>query len=104
MSRTVTSRYDVAEHLRTPEEMAAYFEACLEEADGDELHQDQREAHEEDGHERHGRPAPAATAGGPSSSPSPRSFPRTMPPGATPPLWTPPGKPGCEPISLNTNC
>ena len=30
-----TSRYDVAEHLRTPEEMAAYLEACLEEADGD---------------------------------------------------------------------
>jgi probable addiction module antidote protein len=35
MSKTVTSRYDVAEHLRTPEEMAAYFEACLEEAEGD---------------------------------------------------------------------
>ena len=33
--RTVTTRYDVAEHLRTPEEMAAYLEACLEEADGD---------------------------------------------------------------------
>jgi probable addiction module antidote protein len=32
---TVTVRYDVAEHLRTPEEMAAYLEACLEEADGD---------------------------------------------------------------------
>ena len=31
----MTTRYDVAEHLRTPEEMAAYFEACLEEADGD---------------------------------------------------------------------
>jgi probable addiction module antidote protein len=30
-----TSRYDVAEHLRTPEEMAAYLEACLEEAEGD---------------------------------------------------------------------
>lgn len=30
-----TSRYDVAEHLRTPEEMAAYLEACLEEAGGD---------------------------------------------------------------------
>jgi probable addiction module antidote protein len=26
--------YDVAEHLRTPEEMAAYLEACIEEADG----------------------------------------------------------------------
>ena len=35
MGKTVTSRYDVAEHLRTPEEMAAYFEACLDEADGD---------------------------------------------------------------------
>lgn len=27
--------YDVAEHLRTPEEMAAYLEACLAESDGD---------------------------------------------------------------------
>ncbi len=35
MSRTVTTRYDVAEHLRTPEEMAAYLEACLVEANGD---------------------------------------------------------------------
>ena len=35
MSKTVTTRYDVAEHLRSPEEMAAYLEACLEEADGD---------------------------------------------------------------------
>ena len=35
MRRTITSRYDIAEHLRTPEEMAAYLEACLEEADGD---------------------------------------------------------------------
>src|ERR1700745_1829594 len=35
MAKTVTSRYDVAEHLRTPEEMAAYLEACLEEANGD---------------------------------------------------------------------
>lgn len=35
MSKTTTRRYDVAEHLRTPEEMAAYLEACLEEADGD---------------------------------------------------------------------
>lgn len=34
MRKTKTSRYDVAEHLRTPEEMAAYFEACLEEANG----------------------------------------------------------------------
>ena len=35
MKKTVTTRYDVAEHLRTPEEMAAYLEACLEEAHGD---------------------------------------------------------------------
>ena len=35
MKKTVTTRYDVAEHLRTPEEMAAYLEACMEEADGD---------------------------------------------------------------------
>lgn len=35
MSKTITTRYDVAEHLRNPQEMAAYLEACLEEADGD---------------------------------------------------------------------
>ena len=35
MPKTITTRYDVSEHLRTPEEMAAYLEACLEEADGD---------------------------------------------------------------------
>ena len=35
MKKTTTTRYDVAEHLRTPEEMAAYLEACLEEANGD---------------------------------------------------------------------
>ena len=29
------SRYDVAEYLHTPEEMAAYLEAAMEEADGD---------------------------------------------------------------------
>jgi probable addiction module antidote protein len=34
MKKTVTTRYDVAEHLRTPEEMAAYLEACLDEANG----------------------------------------------------------------------
>jgi probable addiction module antidote protein len=32
---TTTSPYDVTEQLRTPEEMAAYLEACIEEADGD---------------------------------------------------------------------
>ena len=35
MKKTKTSRYDVAEHLRTPEEMAAYLEVCFEEANGD---------------------------------------------------------------------
>ena len=35
MAKTITTRYDVAEHLRTPEEMAAYLEICLEEANGD---------------------------------------------------------------------
>lgn len=27
--------YDVADHLRTPDEMAAYLEACIAESDGD---------------------------------------------------------------------
>ncbi|MCC6741711.1 MAG: putative addiction module antidote protein [Planctomycetia bacterium] len=35
MKQTRTSRYDVAEHLRTPRERAAYLEACLEEAGDD---------------------------------------------------------------------
>jgi probable addiction module antidote protein len=35
MGKTVTTRYDVADHLRTPREMAAYLEACLEEAGDD---------------------------------------------------------------------
>jgi probable addiction module antidote protein len=35
MKKTATTRYDVAEHLRTPEEMAAYLEVCMEEANGD---------------------------------------------------------------------
>ncbi|MBI4238743.1 MAG: putative addiction module antidote protein [Deltaproteobacteria bacterium] len=30
MKKTRTTRYDVAEHLRTSKEMAAYLEACLE--------------------------------------------------------------------------
>jgi len=30
-----TSSYDVAEHLRTPEEMALYLDACIAESDGD---------------------------------------------------------------------
>lgn len=35
MTKILTTRYDVAEHLRTPEEMAAYLEACFEEAGDD---------------------------------------------------------------------
>lgn len=35
MTKTQTTKYDVSEHLRNPEEMAAYLEACLEEANGD---------------------------------------------------------------------
>ena len=34
-TKTKTTRYDVAEHLRTRAEMAAYLEACLDEANGD---------------------------------------------------------------------
>jgi probable addiction module antidote protein len=35
MAKTRTTKYDVSEHLRTPEEMAVYLEACIEEANGD---------------------------------------------------------------------
>ena len=35
MKKTTTTRYDIAEHLRTPEDMAAYLEASFEEANGD---------------------------------------------------------------------
>jgi probable addiction module antidote protein len=35
MTKTKTTKYDVSEHLRTPEEMAAYLEACIEDANGD---------------------------------------------------------------------
>nr|VFJ51778.1 MAG: probable addiction module antidote protein [Candidatus Kentron sp. DK] len=35
MIKTITTPYDVADYLRTPEESAAYLEACIEEADGD---------------------------------------------------------------------
>lgn len=35
MNKSQTSNYDVAEHLRTPEEMALYLDACIEAADGD---------------------------------------------------------------------
>jgi probable addiction module antidote protein len=35
MKKTITSPYDVAEHLRTPKEMAFYLQACIEESNGD---------------------------------------------------------------------
>jgi probable addiction module antidote protein len=35
MTKTKTTKYDVSEHLRTPEEMAAYLDACIEAAHGD---------------------------------------------------------------------
>ncbi|MFO0509037.1 MAG: addiction module antidote protein [Gammaproteobacteria bacterium] len=35
MSRTRTTPYDVADHLRTPREMAAYLDACIAESEGD---------------------------------------------------------------------
>ena len=35
MTRTATSPYDVAEHLRTTEDMAAYLEAAIEDAGDD---------------------------------------------------------------------
>jgi DNA-binding phage protein len=35
MKKTMTTPYDVSEHLRTPEEMTAYLEACVGEANGD---------------------------------------------------------------------
>lgn len=35
MNKTSTTKYDVSEHLRTSEEMAAYLEACIEESQGD---------------------------------------------------------------------
>jgi len=35
MGKTVTTPFDITEHLRTPKEMAAYLEACLEDAPGD---------------------------------------------------------------------
>jgi len=34
-TKTKTTKFDIAEHLRTPDEMAAYLEACLEESNGD---------------------------------------------------------------------
>ena len=35
MPKTKTTRFEIADHLRTPAEMAAYLEATLEESAGD---------------------------------------------------------------------
>ena len=35
MNKTITTPYDVADYLQTPEEMAAYLEASIEEAQED---------------------------------------------------------------------
>lgn len=35
MAKTKTFTYDVADRLRTPEEMALYLDACIEESGGD---------------------------------------------------------------------
>ena len=35
VAKTKTKRYDIAAHLRTPQEMALYLDACIEESDGD---------------------------------------------------------------------
>ena len=35
MAKTITTVYDVAEHLRSPDEMAAYLDACFEENGND---------------------------------------------------------------------
>lgn len=34
-TKTKTVPFDIAEHLRTPEEMALYLDACIAESDGD---------------------------------------------------------------------
>lgn len=35
MAKTITTPYDTADYLKTEEDMALYFEACLEEAGDD---------------------------------------------------------------------
>jgi probable addiction module antidote protein len=35
MTKTSSTPYDVADYLSTPEDCAAYLDACFEEADGD---------------------------------------------------------------------
>ena len=37
MTKIRTTRYAVVQHLRTPEEMAAYLKACLEEENGERI-------------------------------------------------------------------
>ena len=35
MEKLKTRKYDIAERLRTPEEMALYLDACIEDSEGD---------------------------------------------------------------------
>jgi len=35
MAKTKTTAYDVADYLQTPEDRAAYLDACIEESEGD---------------------------------------------------------------------
>jgi probable addiction module antidote protein len=35
MMKTTFSKFDIAEHLTSPKEMALYMDACIEESDGD---------------------------------------------------------------------
>ncbi len=35
MAKTKTRPYDIAEHLRSAEEMAQYLDACIEQSEGD---------------------------------------------------------------------
>jgi probable addiction module antidote protein len=35
MTKLITRSYDIAERLRSPEEMALYLDACIEESSGD---------------------------------------------------------------------
>jgi probable addiction module antidote protein len=35
MTKLITRSYDIAERLRSPEEMALYLDACIEESNGD---------------------------------------------------------------------
>ena len=59
MAKTKTTRYDVAEHLRTPEEMAAYLEAVEADDDGGERGEAKQVLAQGTGH-RHSSPSRSA--------------------------------------------